>query len=182
MLRCYMAYFLTSSYQFNADRGETEFAFRLGKIYYQGSVYPSPGGIASGAEGVGAVTRDYHRARGYFLRIARQLWQMGNQGTKKANDIDDNTIAYASQSACYLGRMLLRGEGVQQDFNGARLWFERGAENSERECHNGLGIIYRDGLGVKADETKANNHFTVAAGQDLAEAQVNMGKYYYSEY
>ena len=32
------------------------------------------GGAASGAEGIGAIPRDYGRARYYFLRIARQIW------------------------------------------------------------------------------------------------------------
>jgi SEL1 protein len=77
--------------------------------------------------------------------------------------------------------MLLRGEGVQQDFNLAKLWFDRGAEYGDRECHNGLGIIWRDGLGIKKDERKAVANFGIAAGQDLAEAQVNMGKYHYSK-
>ncbi|KAF8583800.1 HCP-like protein [Ramaria rubella] len=166
-------------YQFNADRGEIEFAYRLGKIYYQGSVYPSIGGIASGAEGIGAVPRDYHRARSYFLRIARLLWPHAGQGNRKT-EVDDQTTIFAAQSACYLGRMLLRGEGVQQDFKLAKLWFDRGAEFGDRECHNGLGIMWRDGLGVKRDEAKAVANFGIAAGQDLAEAQVNMGKYHYN--
>ena len=78
--------------------------------------------------------------------------------------------------------MLLRGEGVQQDFKLAKLWYDRGAEYGDRECHNGLGIIWRDGLGVKKDERKGITNFGIAAGQDLAEAQVNMGKYHYCEY
>jgi SEL1 protein len=165
--------------QFNADRGEIEFAYRLGKIYYQGSVYPSVGGIASGAEGVGAVPRDFHRARGYFQHIARHLWPL--EGHKKS-DVDDQTTIYAAQSACYLGRMYLRAEGVRQDYKIAKTWFERGAEYGDRECHNGLGILWRDGLGVnKKDEKKSVTNFGIAAGQDLAEAQVNLGKHHYSE-
>jgi SEL1 protein len=167
--------------KFNADRGEIDFAYRLGKIYYQGSVYPSPGGIASGAEGVGAVPRDYHRARAYFLGIARHVWPVIKQ-SKKAAEVDEPTQLFAAQSAGYIGRMLLRGEGVQQDYKLAKLWFERGIVFGDRECHNGLGIIYRDGLGVKKDEKKALTNFNIAAGQDLAEAQVNMGKYHYSAY
>jgi SEL1 protein len=77
--------------------------------------------------------------------------------------------------------MYLRGEGVKADMAKARLWFERGAEYGDRECHNGLGIIWRDGLVEgKKDLKKAIAHFVVAAGQDLAEAQVNLGKYHRS--
>lgn len=80
-----------------------------------------------------------------------------------------------------LGRMYLRGEGMKQDFGLARLWFERGAEFGEKESHNGLGIIWRDGLlaGGKKDLSKAGKYFALAANQDLAEAQVNLGKFQY---
>jgi SEL1 protein len=50
------------------------------------------------------------------------------------------------------------------------------AKQGEREAHNGLGVMYRDGLGVKQDIKKAFVHFTHAAGQALAEAQVNLAK------
>ncbi|KAK0460933.1 uncharacterized protein EV420DRAFT_1619466 [Desarmillaria tabescens] len=174
-------------YLFNADRGETDFAYRLGKIYYQGSIYASPGGIASGSEGVGAITRDYARAKHYFEQIVRQVWPRDPpnplQHRTAAPSIKDEgaPVGYASASAGYLGRMYLRGEGVKADPAMARMWFERGADYSDRECHNGLGIIWRDALvpGTKPDLKKATQFFTGAAGQELAEAQVNMAKYHF---
>lgn len=79
--------------------------------------------------------------------------------------------------------MYLRGEGVKQDPLLAKMWFERGAEYGEKESHNGLGIIWRDGLvDGKRDIKKALGHFNAAATQELAEAQVNIGKYHYGEY
>jgi SEL1 protein len=80
--------------------------------------------------------------------------------------------------------MHLRGEGVKADPAVAKMWFERGAEHGDRECHNGLGIILRDGLvpGTKADPKAALAHFNNAAGQELAEAQVSMGKHHYGTY
>jgi SEL1 protein len=89
---------------------------------------------------------------------------------------------YAAASAGYLGRMYLRGEGVTKNYATAKLWFDRGAESGDRECFNGLGIIYRDGLGIKPNIKTALTHFTIAAGQELAEAMVNLGKYHYSEF
>ena len=78
--------------------------------------------------------------------------------------------------------MYLRGEGVKQDPVMAKMWFERGAEYNEKECHNGLGIIWRDGLvDGKKDIKKAIAHFSAAATQELAEAQVNIGKYHYGK-
>lgn len=174
--------------KFNADRGETDFAYRLGKIFYQGSIYASPGGIASGSEGVGAVPRNFAHARHYFLSIARQIWPRDPPNPvqyKPAPLKDDHgPVGYAAASAAYIGRMYLRGEGVKADPAMAKMWFERGAEHGDRECHNGLGIMWRDGLipGLKADIKTAVAHFTAAAGQELAEAQVNMGKYHYCEF
>lgn len=95
---------------------------------------------------------------------------------------EDGTLAYAAASSGYLGRMFLRGEGVKQDFALARMWFERGAEYKDKECLNGLGIMWREGfVDGKRDMKKATAFFGAAANQELAEAQVNLGKYFYRE-
>ena len=156
----------------------------MGKIFYQGSIYSLAGGAASGAEGVGAIPRDYTRARAYFLRIARQKWPRDAPGAQnpppKQEQKEDGTVSFAAASAGYLGRMFLRGEGVKQDMAMAKLWFERGAEYKEKESLNGLGIMLRDGLiNGKKDMTKALQYFGAAAAQELPEAQVNLGRYYY---
>lgn len=89
-------------------------------------------------------------------------------------------MSYAAASAGFIGRMYLRGEGVKADVSVAKMWFERGAAHGEKECNNGLGIIWRDGLlGGKKDMKKALLYFSAAATQELAEAQVNLGKYHY---
>ncbi|KAG0699377.1 hypothetical protein DFH29DRAFT_833834 [Suillus ampliporus] len=172
-------------YIFNADRGETDFAFKLGKIYYQGSIYASAGGIGSGSEGVGRVPQDFHQAQAYFLQIARQVWPRDppnplqhNASGYKAENVKQP--GYAAKSAAYLGRMYLRGEGVKQDYAMAMMWFERGAEFEERECLNLLGIVWRDGLVPGRQDMKtAIEFFNRAAAQELAEAHVNLGKYNY---
>ena len=164
-----------------------DFAYRLGKIFYQGSIYSAPGGIASGGDGASAIARDFHRARYYFLRVARQVWPRDPADPRRPERItskDDSPLhtGYAALSAGYLGRMYLRGEGVKQDALLARMWFERGAEHGEKESHNGLGIIWRDGLvDGKRDMKKAMAYFKAAATQELAEAQVNIAKYHYGE-
>ncbi|KAH7883181.1 hypothetical protein F5I97DRAFT_1902756 [Phlebopus sp. FC_14] len=178
---------LLEYYMFNADRGEMDFAFKLGKIFYQGSIYAAAGGIASGFEGAGRIGEDFRQAQYYFLQIARQVWPRD-----PANPLQHNAPPYkvqgvtqpgwAAKSAAYLGRMYMRGEGVKQDFVMAMMWFERGAEYGERECHNGLGILWRDGLVPgRKDLGKAIEFFQFAASQDLAEAYVNLGKYNYAK-
>ena len=116
----------------------------------------------------------------YFLQIARQIWPH-DPSSKSTPPKDELAVSFAAASAGYLGRMYLRGEGVKADPETAKMWFERGAEHGDRESHNGLGIIYRDGLipGSKADIKKALHHFKVAAEQELPEAQVHLGKYHY---
>lgn len=168
-------------YMFNADRGDLEFALRLGRIFYQGSLY-TVGGIGGGAEAVGAVPRDFHKARSYFLKVARGVYPRDSPAApfaaKKDGVTDTQKVAAAIASA-YLGRMYLRGEGVRQDARVAKMWFERGADSGNAECANGLGIILRDGLvdGVK-DTKKALAQFGVAANQEHSEAQVNLGKHF----
>ncbi|KAI0079287.1 HCP-like protein [Panus rudis PR-1116 ss-1] len=173
---------LLEYYLFNADRGEVDFAYRLGKIFYQGSIYGMPGGIASGGDGASAIPQDYHRARHYFLRIARQVWPSDPANPRHSPSKEDlpPTAGYAALAAGYLGRMFLRGEGVKQDPILAKMWFERGVQYGEKESHNGLGIIWRDGLvDGKRDMKKALQHFYAAATQELAEANVHLGKHHY---
>ncbi|KAI1783963.1 HCP-like protein [Ganoderma leucocontextum] len=175
---------LLEYYLFNADRGEVDFAYRLGKIFYQGSIYGAPGGIASGGDGASAIPRDFHRARYYFLRIAQQIWPRDpanpRQHDRPPKGEAPAQAGYAALAAGYLGRMYLRGEGVKQDPVLAKMWFERGADYGEKESHNGLGIIWRDGLvDGKQDMKKALAHFGAAATQELAEAQVHIGKAHY---
>lgn len=121
------------------------------------------------------------------MQIARQVWPrdppnpLQYQHTK-LNREEGGPIGYAVASAAYIGRMYMRGEGVKSDIPTAKMWFERGTEQGDRECQNGLGIIYRDGLmpNSKPDLKTALTLFTAAAAQELAEAEVNLGKYHYS--
>lgn len=162
-----------------------DFAYKLGKIFYQGSIYAGSGGISSGSEGVGRIGQDFNLARSYFLKIARQVWPRDPPSPLQHNVLNDKAEGvtqpgWAAKSAAYLGRMYMRGEGVKRDYEMAMMWFERGAQYSVPECHNGLGIIWRDGL-VKGrqDISKAMEYFSHAAGQELAEALVNVGKHHY---
>lgn len=110
---------------------------------------------------------------------------------KMSKEVEDSLRDPAMVAAAFLGRMALRGEGQKADYKRARLWYERAVElvsrierfqtchtdnKGDREAFNGLGIMYRDGLGVAKDSKKAFHFFQGAAGQDLAEAQVNLGK------
>lgn len=41
---------------------------------------------------------------------------------------------------------------------------------------NGLGMMYRDGLGVKKDRNRALSYFQAASGEVLPETQINLGR------
>lgn len=134
---------------------------------------------------MGLIHRDYEQAMRYFLYISRQVWPTDPPDLRHVpfpSREEAGQVGFAAASAAYIGRMFLRGEGVKTDYRVAKLWFERGAEFGDKECHNGLGIIYRDGLITgKGEIQKAVGHFTLAAGQELAEAQVNLGKHHYGQ-
>jgi len=106
-----------------------------------------------------------------------------DSGDGQAKRDENSPVGFAPPAAGYLGRMYLRGEGVRVDLKLAKMWFDRGAAYSDKECHNGLGIMWRDGLiDGRKDSKAAFTHFAIAAGQDLAEAQVNLGKHHYREH
>ncbi|GMK53528.1 hypothetical protein CspeluHIS016_0101140 [Cutaneotrichosporon spelunceum] len=170
--------------KYNSDHGQLHYTWRLGHNYYCGSMFPhAAGGISSGAEEIGEIPQSFDEARKYFLTVARQMWpvdfdangkvglrkQMNEERRKELNEP-------AMLAASFLGRMCMRGEGAKQDFKLARLWYERAATLGDREAHNGLGIIYRDGLGVKKDREKALKYFEASAGLDLPDAEINVGK------
>ncbi|ORY30204.1 hypothetical protein BCR39DRAFT_529970 [Naematelia encephala] len=170
-------------YAYHSDRDAHGYTVRLGRLLYLGSVYFLPGGLASGAEGVGEIPQSYTKAREYFLKVARNVWptDMDSKGNvaprrKMSKEAEDAIREPAMWAAGFLGRMALRGEGGKADIGKARMWLERAADFGDREALNGLGIIYRDGLNVPKDSTRAFHYFQAAAGQDLAEAQVNLAK------
>ena len=171
--------------QFHADRGDVESCYRLGKIYYHGGIYTPSGGVSAGAEGASALPKDFDAAWTYFLKVARKVWTRDNpskpQQHRKQN-VETTDLYYSVHAAFYLGRMHLRGEGVRQDIKTAKMWFDRGAAEGDKESLNALGIIYRDGLlDGNAREDVALVQFGRAAAADLPEALVNMGKIYYSK-
>lgn len=170
-------------YQYRSDRDLLSATVRLGRFFYLGSVSPHLTGISSGAEAVSEIPQDFDKARRYFYHVARKLWPVDfDQNDKPAlkkrltKEAEDRIQEFAKIAASFLGRMALRGEGMKQNYRLARLWYERAATLGDPEAHNGLGIIYRDGLGTPKDADKAFSYFEHAARFDLPEAKVNVAK------
>lgn len=169
-----------------AEHGDVRSSLFMAQVYYHGSIYSS-------SEAAGAVRRDYRRAMAWLQRVAKDVWprkagQVGRGGptgyTAKPGDrgedvqlkVDDSLLGYAGSAAGMIGQMYLRGEGVQQDFARAWVWFSRGKDTGDPSSYNGLGVMLRDGLGVKADIVTATNYFEAAAKVRHSGANVNLGK------
>ncbi len=85
------------------------------------------------------------------------LWTMGRPGCLK------NPLPRGYEGAmAELGQMYHMGNGVAQDYEKARDWYEKGAEKSVGATHK-LGILYEYGLGVAQDNAKALSYFHKAA-------------------
>lgn len=164
--------------EFKSARGNNNAANRVGWYYYVGSTSPHYPSLSSGAEEMAEIPQSFIEAKRRFLNIARQVWPSEFDKQGKVVTARENTAAHlhmeAKVAAGFLGRMSLRGEGLAQDYRKARVWFTRAGNRPE--AGDGLGIIYRDGLGVKPDLKKAISYFEHAAGQEHADAEIHLGK------
>ena len=84
----------------------------------------------------------------------------------------------ATKAAGYLGRMFLRGEGVEQNLEKAHVWFQRGVKSGDAGSQYGLGLMNLEGLGIKQNTIRATELFKASAEQDYAPAQVSLGALY----
>ncbi|KKO99668.1 hypothetical protein THAR02_08220 [Trichoderma harzianum] len=142
-----------------SQKGDSKASFNLGRIYY---------------EGQRGLDHDYELARKYFLLVASRYWRNGRVVDNAKSGIEK----LAGKAAGYLGRMYLRGDGVTQNFDRAKLWFDRGDSQADALSRYGLGLMYLHGYGVKENVVKAVELFRVSADHDYAPAQVQMGQLY----
>lgn len=143
-----------------SQKGDSKASYNLGRIYY---------------EGQRGLDKDVDLARKYFFLVASRYW-------KKDGRILENykpgIEKIASKAAGYLGRLYLRGDGVNQNFERARTWFERGLLHDDAQSQHGLGLMMLNGYGMKEKVKKAMELFKKSADQDYAPALVQMGQLY----
>jgi TPR repeat protein len=77
-----------------------------------------------------------------------------------------------------LGRDLLEGFGVQQDFERARVVFEAAADRGSPVGWMNLGLMHLQGRGVQRDYARARQCFERAANRDVGPALINLGYLY----
>lgn len=140
-----------------SNKGDFKSSFNLGRIYY---------------EGQRGLERNLGMAAKYFFMVAKKYWKPNGR-------IEDNfkpgLDKIASKAAGYLGRMYMRGEGVQQDFDRAKFWFDRGISHGDAQSQYCLGLMLLRGYGVSKNIGKATDLFKASADQDYALSQVQLG-------
>jgi SEL1 protein len=139
-----------------SKKGDKKATLQLGKIHY---------------EGVKGRAPEYQKAKRFFLEVARLKWTANNQEKKEVTAMQEKL---AARAAGYLGRMYLRGEGVNQDLQLARFWFKRGVAFGDSLSQHHLGLMHLEGLGVEKAQKYAASLFREAADQDYAPSLVRM--------
>ena len=165
---------LIDYFTYAANQGEMQYAIRLGNIYYHGSVYTPKLGPADGS---GAIPKDFSKAKYWFTRATRKIWQDGLQSDKQ-KEVSNYTKYLVSIASNALGKMYLRGEGVKLDqssYQKAYKWFERAHSLQSVEAEYYLGLMYKHGYYVGANQDVAVTHFTNAASNGFPEAYVALG-------
>jgi SEL1 protein len=144
-----------------SGKGDFKATFSLGRIHYDGQR---------------GLSRDMKEARKYFITVAGQYWKAGGSTVDTSDKPGLEKIA--CKAAGYLGRMSLRGEGIEQSYKKALKWFQRGLKSGDAGSQYGLGLMYQSGLGVPKNLAKATEYFKAAADQDYPSAQVSLGALY----
>lgn len=140
-----------------SKKGELKATFSLGKMHY---------------EGARKLPRNYRKAMKYFKSVTKRYW------TKDGSILANHPVGIekvAAKAAGHIGLMFLRGEGVEQSYTTAMLWFKRGLANGDPLCQYEIGLMYLHGYGVPQDAFKASEYFKVAAEQDFPAAQTRFG-------
>jgi SEL1 protein len=141
-------------------KGDFKATFSLGRIHYDGQK---------------GLPRDMIGAKFYFTKVAKLYW--GRDG-RIIEQEKPGLEKIATKAAGYIGRMFMRGEGVEQSFDKAQLWFQRGIKSGDAGSQYGMGLMLLEGLGVPKNSAKATEYFKASAEQDYSPAQVALGALY----
>ena len=140
-------------------KGDIKATFSLGRLHYEGSR---------------TMKRNMKTARAYFMLAARKYWRKD----WTIQDDDESVAKFAAKAAGYIGRMYLRGEGTEQNFEKAVTWFRRGVANGDALCQYEMGLMHLNGYGLQKNPIRAADYYKEAANQDFASAQIQLAKLY----
>ena len=77
-----------------------------------------------------------------------------------------------------IGKMYAEGRGVSQDFDQAKMWFEKAVLQKQPDALYNLGLLYANGDGVEQDWTEAVRWYRPAAELGQADAENSLGLRY----
>ncbi|TDZ40261.1 Protein sel-1-like protein 1 [Colletotrichum spinosum] len=143
-----------------SQKGDAKASYNLGRIYYDGQR---------------GLDRDLDLARKYFFTVAKRYWKKDGRLLDNHKQGIEKT---ASKAAGFIGRMYLRGDGIDQSFDQAKRWFERGISHGDAQSQYGLGLMMLHGYGTPKNIAMATDLFKAAAEQDYAPAQIELGVLY----
>ncbi|KAM4058431.1 hypothetical protein HRG_006600 [Hirsutella rhossiliensis] len=143
-----------------SQKGDSKASYNLGRIYY---------------EGQRGLDKDFDLARKYFFLVASRYWKRDN---RVVEGYTKEIEKMAGKAAGFIGRMYLRGDGVVQNFERAKVWFDRGVSLGDAQSQYGKGLMLLNGHGGKENVKLAMELFAASANQDYAPAQVQMGRLY----
>ncbi|MBA4709074.1 alpha/beta hydrolase-fold protein [Aquitalea aquatica] len=104
---------------------------------------------------------------------------MGAPDYKAAAKYDDLAISQGSQRALTeLGILYFQGTGIGQDFNKARMLWEKATAAGDMKAPRWLGLLYLNGHGVHQDASKASSLLNLAAGRGDITANYWLGFMY----
>ncbi|CAB5297795.1 unnamed protein product [Rhizophagus irregularis] len=77
-----------------------------------------------------------------------------------------------------LARCYENGKGTEKNLEKAFHWYQKAAENGDKEAQFNLGVFYEEGIGIEKDEVKASYWYQKAAQQGCSNAQYRLGFLY----
>jgi TPR repeat protein len=94
--------------------------------------------------------------------------------------VDEDVMALAEQGDAASQMKVALAFDKEDDFPEAAFWYQKAAEQGVSEAQNNLGVMYKDGQGIRQDFGEAARWFLLAARQDNTLAQLNLGWLYHA--
>ncbi|KAJ1741868.1 ERAD-associated protein [Coemansia sp. RSA 1821] len=139
----------------DAEKGHLKTCMTLVDLFYHGHRF---------------APRNYPLTLKYLRQVLKQL--MTGQITPRKG-LSQPEMSIAAQAAGMYGIMHLRGEGMPIDTAAALKWLNAGAKMGHGMSCNALGVMYRDGIEVPANQERAIELFKLAADRGHQGGQVN---------
>lgn len=123
------------------------------------------------------------RAMAFIILLTTLLLPVGSSiafppvGSKDLQTLQTQANQGIAEAQNGLGELYAKGKGMPQDYDQARLWYEKAAAQGHPHAQNNLAELYFAGLGVPQDFVRAYMWVDLAAthmkGEDQKQAVEN---------